>query len=188
VGRAGPQDFMYHVKSFPPLEPLRDVVARLESAGIVCALGGSGLLAGLGLAERVRDWDVTTDAPMPEVREALAGLPLVHHGNDHLHADEKLQLAGGAVEVIVGFAFYVKGGIVRIPTVVAARREGIPCGSPEAWAVAYALLERAEKSAALLAHLARAGAREELIASLRAQPLPPALDRALAALPTSRTT
>ena len=78
--------FAWHAKT-PPLEPLRDVVARLEARGLVCALGGSGLLAALRLEDSVRDWDVTTDAPIEAVRDALAGTASTWKGSDEIHAD-----------------------------------------------------------------------------------------------------
>ena len=54
------------------------VVEALQGRAAVAAVGGSGLLAALGLVERVRDWDVTTDAPTRTVEEALrsTGLPI----------------------------------------------------------------------------------------------------------------
>jgi hypothetical protein len=179
---------MFHAKSHPPRAPLDEVLSRLDSAGIVCALGGSALLAELGLVTLVHDWDLTTDTPLDVLLPALAGLPATHHGNDELHADEKLALADGTVDLISRFAFYVKGGVVRIPTVVTRRVEGVPLGSAEAWAVAYALLGRDAKRDLLFDYLARTGAREDIVTRLLAEPLPPELAARLRALPTSRVT
>ena len=176
---------MYHMKSSPALAPVVARVKRLEHSGLVVALGGSGLLAALGLADRVRDWDLTTDAALEPVLEALAGEPLSLHGSDTLHADRKVVLDDGAIEIIVGFAFHVDGGVVRIPTIVTGRWQGLPLGSPEGWAVAYELLGRPGKSETLLAHLAAVGADEQAIARLLREPLPAALAARLAALPTS---
>ena len=181
------QDFMFHLKSSPPWPPLLDVVRRLEDGGLVVALGGSGLLGALGLATEARDWDLTTDAAEPDVAARLAGLEIERFGPSGLHADHKLRVAGGAVEVICGFAIRAGSDTVRIPTVVSARIEGIPIGSPEAWAAAYALLGRAEKSERLLGWLAAHGADAGAIARLHAEPLPEGLAAALAALPQSRT-
>ncbi len=50
------------------------VVSALQSEGAVAAVGGSGLLAALGLVDSVRDWDVTTDAATQTVEAALAGV------------------------------------------------------------------------------------------------------------------
>lgn len=173
--------FAWHAKT-PPLDPLRDVIARLEAHGIVCALGGSGLLAALRLADSVRDWDLTTDAPIEAVRAALAGVDSTWKGGDDVHADQKLMLAGGLVEVIVGFAFHDGGRVVRIPTIVTGRRDGVPLGSPEAWAVAYALLGREAKSERLFARLEERGADGAVLDRMLVEPLPAALAARLAAL------
>lgn len=186
-GQARPH-FMHHVKSSPPLELLRGYVERLEGGGLTVALAGSGLLAALGLADTVHDWDLTTDDPYERVVAALAGEDHVLHGSGELHADRKLVLAGGAVELILGFAFHSEAGIVRIPTIVSARVEGIPLGSPEGWAVAYHLLGRTGKSAALFDHLARRGADRASVTRLLGEPLPASLAARLAALPTSSDT
>jgi hypothetical protein len=179
---------MYHLKHAPPLEPLQALVGRLERAGIVVALGGSGLLAALGLTDTIRDWDLTTDAGLDPVLAALAGEPAEHHGSDELHADQKLMLAEGTIEVILGFAFHTERGVVRIPTVVSGRWERIPLGSPEGWAVAYHLLGRPEKSEALWRALGSRGADPQVVARLLREPLAPALARRLGDLPTSSDT
>lgn len=180
--------FMHHVKSSPPLALLRGYVERLERGGLTVALAGSGLLAALGLTDTVHDWDLTSDDPLERVVAALAGEPFVAHGSDGLHADRKLVLAGGAVELILGFAFQTPGGVVRIPAIVSARVDGIPLGSPEGWAVAYHLLGRTGKSDALFDHLARHGADGARVARLLGEPLPTSLAARLAALPTSSDT
>jgi hypothetical protein len=179
---------MHHVKQSPPLPLLRGYVERLERAGLTVGLAGSGLLAALGLIDTVHDWDLTTDDPYDRVVAALGDEPFIAHGSDGLHADRKLALAGGAVELIVGFAFHSAGGVIRIPTIVSARVEGIPLASPEGWAIAYHLLGRAGKADALFEHLARHGADPATVARLLREPLPPPLAARLAALPTSSVT
>jgi hypothetical protein len=179
---------MYHLKSSPPLEPLLAVVERMERSGLVVALGGSGLLAAFGLADTVGDWDLTTDAPLDRVTAGLDGETFTHKGSDELHADQKLMLAGGSIEVIVGFAFHAPAGVVHIPTRVSGRWNGIPIGGPEAWAVAYHLLGRREKSEALWRDLAHRGADREAVALLLREPLPPELANRLLGLPTSSDT
>jgi hypothetical protein len=173
---------MFHLKSAPPAAPLLAAIAALERAGLVCALGGSGLLASLGLADRVRDWDLTTDAPLDRLLPLFESRGPEAVGPSGVHADRKLVLDGGVVEIISGFAFRAPGGVVRIPTVVSGRRDGIPIGSPEAWAVAYVLLGRPAKSEALFGWLAAHGADPETVARLRAEPLPAALSARLAAV------
>jgi hypothetical protein len=78
--------------ALPPLEPLRAVLARLEAAGVPHALGGSGLLAALGLVERVNDWDVTCDADLDTLANLFADSPHERFGNSGCHADHKLNL------------------------------------------------------------------------------------------------
>jgi hypothetical protein len=159
----------------PPLEPLREVVAVLERGGLRATLGGSGLLAALGLANDVRDWDLTVDAAAADVLPLLGGREATLCGSDALHADEKLTLDGGAIEIICRFAFFVPGGVVRLPVVERGRWQGVPLASPEVWAVAYALLERPTKADMLFGWLAREGAEDEVLQALLREPLPAAL-------------
>jgi len=170
------------VLTTPPLEPLLEIVARLESEGIVCALGGSGLLAALELADTVRDWDLTAEAPLERLLPIAHGWPYETAGSDELHADAKLMFPGRSVEVIAQFAFRVPGGTVRIPTVVTGRWRGVPLGSPEAWAVAYDLLDRPAKRDLLLGHLRARGHDPALVERLLAEPLPERTARWIAAL------
>ena len=167
----------------PPLAGACEIVARLESSGITVALGGSGLLAALGLATTVHDRDLTTDAPRERVEAALEGIAWDYKGSDEHHADEKLMIPSLELEIIRGFAFFTGGGIVRVPTVVTQRWGGLPVGSPVAWAVAYGLLEREPKCEALFAWLERNGADLEAHNALLAQPLPGVLAKRLRALP-----
>ena len=165
--------------TLPPLEPLHRALARLASAGVPHALGGSGLLASLGLVDRVNDWDVTCEAELDALAALFSGEPHERFGNSGCHADHKLNLEGGAIELISRFAFFVPGGIVRIPTIVSGEWNGVPVGSPEGWAIAYALMgslegsqRRIERADTLFAHLAARGADAAAIDLLLAEPLP----------------
>lgn len=169
----------------PPLDGAWRIVARFERAGLECALGGSGLLAALGLADTVRDWDLTTDASRAAVEAALTGLEWEHKGSDALHADEKFMFAALDLEVIRGFAFHTSDGVVRLPTIVTRRWAGLPVGSPECWAAAYHLLGREPRRDVLLDWLSRNGARRSTLDALLAQPLPQPLSAALRALPVA---
>jgi hypothetical protein len=174
---------MFHLKSSPASAPLLDVVHRLETAGLVVALGGSGLLGALGLASEARDWDLTTDAAPADVAERLSGIELELVGPGGIHADHKVRSAGGTIEIICGFAIRSGDGVVHIPTAVSARVDGVPIGSPEAWAIAYALLGRDEKSQRLFQWLAEHGAHGAVVTRLLAEPLPDGPARRLATLP-----
>lgn len=168
----------------PPLPPLREVVERLEARGITVALGGSGLLAALGLEIRVRDWDLTTDAAQADVAAVLSPLAPALVGSSGIHADSKVMLPALDVEVICRFAFVADaGGVIRIPTVVTRRWQGVPIGSPEAWAAAYTLLGRTPKAERLFEWLERHGADAAVLARLEREPLGPVLRARLAGLP-----
>ena len=156
-----------------------------KPVSVEVTLGGSGLLAALGLADHVRDWDLTTDATQAEIEALVRDLAPELAGPSGVHADHKVMLPSIDSEVICRFAFHVEGGVVRIPTVVTRRWQETPIGSAEAWAVAYALMDRVEKSERLFAWLEMQGGNEAALARLRAEPLPPALTRRLSEI-TSR--
>jgi len=176
--------------ALPPLEPLREVGRRLDAAGITWALGGSGLMYALGLADAVRDWDLTVDAAPDAVHVALADLTPMLHGNLGIHADHKVVCFGDAVEVICQFAFFGERGVIHVPTIVTRVWNDIPIGSPEAWAVAYMLMVgekpgRAEKAEALFAWVLANGADARAVAALAEQPLPEELAERVRALGAS---
>lgn len=173
----------------PPIEPLLALTRRLDDAGIRWALGGSGLLAALGLVDVVNDWDVTCDADVETLEALFADVEHSSHGNDALHADHKLTFPEERAELIARFAFFVPGGVVRVPVLVSREWRGLPVGSPEAWAAAYALLgegedsgRRRDRSERLFRWLRREGAAGEAIEALLAEPLPAALADRLRAL------
>jgi hypothetical protein len=177
----------------PPVEGLRAITARLDGAGLAWGLGGSGLLAALGLVDHVNDWDVQVEAGPDVVRALYPDLPHTFHGHGGCHADWKLSFAAERTELIPRFAFFVPGGVVRVTLQVSGTWRGIPIASPEGWACAYALMgeldepglraRRAERAERLFAHLARAGADRARVAALFAEPLPEALAARLRALP-----
>jgi len=184
------------VIAHPPLEPLLATLARLERAGIPHALGASGLCAALDLIERVNDWDVTCETDLVTLEALFADEPGRSFGNFGCHADHKLNLRDGEIELIARFAFFVEGRVVRIPTRVTRRWRGVPVGSPEAWAVAYALMgaydeeadreRRRARAELLFAWIERHGAHADVVRELLAQPLPAGLAARLAALPVAR--
>jgi hypothetical protein len=177
----------------PPLEPLRETLGTLAAAGVPHALGASGLCAALGLVDRVNDWDVTCDADLATLERLFAGRHSASFGNSGCHADHKLNLRDGEIELIARFAFFVPGGLVRIPTIVTREWNGVPVGSPETWAVAYALMgefddeadreRRRGRAEALFGWLATHGADPLAVRTLLAEPLPAPLAARLAALP-----
>jgi hypothetical protein len=167
----------------PPFEALAEASRRLAAAAIPHALGASGLLFAHGLVDNVGDWDVTVEADRANVEPLFADLAPRYVGSSGVHADSKLILHDGVVELILRFAFVVPGGIVRIPTIVDGEWRGIPLGALEAWAAAYALLERPAKTELVFARLAERGARPAALSRVLEQPLPDPLRARLTALP-----
>jgi hypothetical protein len=156
----------------PPLEILTSLVAALERSGVRCVLGGSGLLAALGLADAVADWDLTTDAALDQVLDATRDLPRELMGPNGIHADQKVRLEAGRVELIVRFAIVSDGGTVRLPSLVHGAWRGVPVGSPEVWAAAYRLMGRPAKWKLLRDWLREHGADRGIVARLIEEPLP----------------
>jgi hypothetical protein len=170
------------VLTTPPLKPLLELVARLEAEELRCALGGSGLLAALGLTETVHDWDLTVDASLERLVPLAGGWPFETAGSSGVHADAKLMFPAHSIEVIARFAFFGPRGVIRIPTVVAGHWRGVPLGSPEAWLAAYHLLERPAKRDLLLGYLRARGHDGAVVERLLAEPLPMDLAGMLASL------
>lgn len=146
----------------PPLATVTAVVEALARAGLTPAVGGSGLLVALGLADLANDWDVTVDAGPEAVRAALraAGLEFRDATSraDPYRTAQRLVVDGGDhdVDVLVGFALAGPRGTERLPVRVTGRWRGLPLADPAVWRRAYALLGRPEK-AALLAPATGAG-------------------------------
>lgn len=136
----------------PPLTVVAAVVAALRAHGAVAAVGGSGLLAALGLAERVRDWDLTTDAATDTVEAALAstglGYTRVSAGEGRFETRARFCVPGGdhEVEVLVGFAVRDGDRLVPLPTRVGGHWRGLPVADPAVWVRAYRLLGREDRA------------------------------------------
>jgi hypothetical protein len=181
------------VLRLPPLEPMRAITARLVAAGIEWGVGASGLLASLGLVKHVNDWDVQVEVEPERVRELFPDVPYAFHGHGGCHADWKLSFDEARTELIPRFAFFVEGGVVRVPLAVSRHWRGLPIASPEGWACAYALMgeldepasraRRAERATLLFDHLGRTGADASRLEAMLAQPLPAPLAARLRALP-----
>lgn len=122
------------------LSDLIGVSKQLTEAGIVHALGGTGLLFALGFQVCPRDWDLLTDAPVKRVAPALSGWTMEQAGpsadfpSDYLI---RLQAHQSRIEIIGRFAIASGDGVLRIPTRVAGTFRGIPLGHPADWILAY---------------------------------------------------
>ncbi|MBX3093556.1 MAG: hypothetical protein KF680_03295 [Cryobacterium sp.] len=139
----------------PPLEPVRTIVAEFARRGWPVAVGGSAVLAWLGLVDVVRDWDVTVDADADEVEQALlrAGFnPEDGTSSAPPFATRRrltLALPDHELDVLVGFAVHEGGAVVPIPVRAVATWNGLPIAHPGDWELAYRIMGRADRAAAL---------------------------------------
>ncbi|MFC5528370.1 hypothetical protein [Cohnella yongneupensis] len=158
------------------IENLLAVTKRLEKSEIPYALGGSGLLLSFDLTNTVRDWDITTNASIEDVLNSLSGLHIeeITSGDYPFASSFKLLIHENdpQVELIGDFTIQTDNGICKIPTIPDSRWEGVKVGSPEAWYVAYSLMERIEKANLLLSYLKNNGANALTIEKLVEEPLP----------------
>ena len=136
-----------------------DLVRRLQEAlrdaGIGSVVGGSGLLASLGLVDTVNDWDLVTDADESAIAGVLRtlGLPSEPEDGDSeryaTRALHRLERNGEQVDLLVGFAIRTADGIVRIPAAAGGSWSGLTMARPEDWRVAYRAMGRTERAALL---------------------------------------
>jgi hypothetical protein len=147
----------------PRIDVVLRTVEALRHGTIVSALGGSGLLAALGLTDQVRDWDLTTDAEPEAVASALTCAHLEHAaveaGEDGYATQARFRVEAGdhEIDLLVGFAFRSPGSTIHIPTRVTGHWRGLPLGDPLAWARAYRLMGRPERAVPLETWLATSG-------------------------------
>ncbi|WP_114571831.1 hypothetical protein [Exiguobacterium flavidum] len=158
---------------------LKDVTGALRQAGIPYTVGGSALLALLGLTQEVNDWDIATDAYAHEVARALDGFEFkkAESGDGPYASRYKWVVTedGHALELFGHFAIKTDEGVCHLPALNGPVRDGIQYGAPEVWFVAYSLIGRTEKAALLKGWLAQNGADQDILDRLRQQPLPQAI-------------
>ncbi|MEM7738573.1 MAG: hypothetical protein AAF267_22595 [Deinococcota bacterium] len=138
------------------VEDLHTLSQQLTQAGIVHALGGSGLLSYLDLAVEVNDWDLTTEAPLNAVEEALRGYDFVRLEPKGIYKSAfllKLELPQSEADVIGGFAIADSHQVINIRTVVTGYWDGVPVGSAEEWLKAYRAMGRTRKAELLAQYL-----------------------------------
>ena len=139
----------------PRLDVLRAMLAAFHDAGIVAAVGGSGLLAALRLTDRVRDWDITSDADRQTVQAALTvgriRYTVLPTGDPPYATASRLRIDGGDhdVDVLIGFAALRGTEVIPLPTRVTGRWLGLPLADPQVWADAYRLIGRRDRAEAL---------------------------------------
>ncbi|GAB3742227.1 hypothetical protein [Microlunatus parietis] len=133
----------------PPREALDRLLAVLQAEGWQPAVGGSGLLVALGLADVAHDWDVTVDAPAEAVIAALdrAGLPYRDGTRtDGVYGTDRCLKVHDHLDLMINFALRGPAGMEPLPTRITGTWHGIPLADPAVWARAYRLLGRTEKA------------------------------------------
>ncbi|NDK32796.1 hypothetical protein [Nesterenkonia haasae] len=138
----------------PPLEVVKLLQERLFIAGIPSVVGGSGLLASLGLVDMVNDWDLATDAEPAAVQEVLDDLGLSYgkakaSGIFRTEALFKVSAEDHEIDVLVRFAVESAEGIVSIPARSGGMWRGLRMARAQEWRVAYLLLGRDDRAALL---------------------------------------
>ncbi|MFC0682036.1 hypothetical protein ACFFGH_29745 [Lysobacter korlensis] len=139
----------------PPMDLVASVQAALRDAGIGSVVGGSGLLASMGLVDTVNDWDLVTDAEERAVQVVLRalGLPDAPDPGDATgfatRALHRLERAGEQVDLLVGFAIRTSDTVVHIPAAPGESWRGLTMARPADWVLAYRAMGRTEKAALL---------------------------------------
>jgi hypothetical protein len=142
----------------PRLDVLQDLQGGLLRLGVDVVLGGSGLLAALGIVEVVRDWDLTTDASAQEVEAALDALGVRFEraaAHPRLASQGCFVVDAGdhTIDVISRFAVRSAQGVVAITSASSGRWRGVPLAEPAQWARAYRLMGRDQRADVLEAWL-----------------------------------
>lgn len=133
----------------PPLETVRALQVALAEAGVVAVVGGSGLLASLGLVGEARDWDLVLPPGSGETAErVLAALGLEARraaGGHPLYATEAIfavDAGDHTIDVLVGFAIRTSAGVVEIPARPGGHWRSLVMARTDDWAVAYRAMGR----------------------------------------------
>ena len=133
----------------PPTTTVAKLQRALDAERIPNVVGGSGLLASLGLADTVRDWDLVTDADPSAVWSVIAalGLPVRRTGPSGVFRTAMLYTVDAGdheVDVLVRFALQSGEQCVPIPARAGGLWQGLQMARPEEWVVAYELMGRHE--------------------------------------------
>lgn len=160
------------------LRPFRPALVALADAlqAIEWRLGGSGLLAALGLADRVGDLDVTVPADaIEDVRAALSPwqVQVSVGGAPPPWCSEwiaRARVEGAEVDVIGGFCVVTGAGSVTVPQELGGHLDvdgtAIPLADPGVWWWVYRTYK--PEKAELLAEVVPVERRAQLIRQLGA--------------------
>jgi len=136
----------------PPLGVLVRVIDALRGRGLTPAVGGSGLLVALGLADVAHDWDITVDGAGSAAAAAVTDAGLAYRDRTDragIYATGWRYVVDGGdhdLDLLVNFALHGPHGTERLPTRVTGHWRGLPLADPAVWARAYRLLDRPAKA------------------------------------------
>lgn len=143
--------------SIPSFEALELISKRFVENKIIHALGGSGLLFALGVIEKVKDWDIATEAPLENVIEALKGLESKIIPNNELFKSQyliKVAIGNTEIDNIGYFSIKKSNGASHIVPVKNFKDwNGIPLADPYEWLLAYKLMGREDMTIKLETYL-----------------------------------
>lgn len=136
---------------------LKSLSNLLSAHDIHHALGGSGLLAHLGMDIEINDWDLTTTASIDDVNLALASYqkdkkaPIGLFCSDYLL---NVRLESIDVDVIGRFALRSGNDVISIDTIIVDYWDTVPVCCPRQWLNAYQILGDHRKVEFLTQYLA----------------------------------
>lgn len=130
-------------------QPLQTVSNILKQHQIEFALGGSGLLAYYGYSLDINDWDLTTNADINVVKNALTSINYTIMKPEGIFVSDfliKVEISKTTIDIIGGFKINRDNDIFEIPTIVTKYWNEVPIGCPNAWIKAYQLMGRDKKA------------------------------------------
>jgi hypothetical protein len=144
-----------HTKmTLPSLDLIKRLQDQLSLAGISSVVGGSALIASLGITVTINDWDLVIDDDPKDVQQVLDELGLSYKkvGPSGIFKTEalfKISAENHEIDVMVRFALDTPKGVVSIPACPGKVWRGLTMARPEDWEVAYRLMGRHEKATLL---------------------------------------
>lgn len=132
------------------IEDLIQFSTMLSDAGVMHALGGSGLMNLLGIDVQVNDWDITTEADEERVSGLLSEYQSIYVKRTHPYTSKYLyrsKIGLSEIDLIGDFSVATETGIVHCKTHVRGIYQGVPLGCLNEWYAIYKALGKFEKCA-----------------------------------------
>jgi hypothetical protein len=138
------------VITHPPTDTAVRIVAALRERGLPVAVGGSALLASLGLVDRVRDWDITCEGEPAVVTAALDRLGLAWTAPTSAGRPFARRASSSTPGITRSTCSWASPpGTATGSSPFPGEWRGLPIADPQVWAQAYRLIGRPERAALL---------------------------------------